>query len=63
MLSGELWGHILINALILSYSFLKVLSTRSFSLKIATRLLTDEYDRPNSPDIFWFVKRPVCHKK
>jgi hypothetical protein len=23
----------------------------------------DEYDRPNSFDIFWFVKRPVCHKK
>ncbi|MBW2165554.1 MAG: hypothetical protein JRG74_05495 [Deltaproteobacteria bacterium] len=23
----------------------------------------DKHDRPNSSDIFWFVKRPVCHKK
>ena len=53
----------LISALIPSYSFLKVLSTRSFFLKIPIRLLTDEYDRLNSSDIFRFVKRSVCHKK
>lgn len=59
----KLWCQILINALI-PYSFLKVLSTiQSFFLKIPTRLLMDKHDRPNSSDIFWFVKRPVCHKK
>ena len=36
--------HILISALIPSYSFLKVLSIQSFSLKIPTRLLRETWD-------------------
>ena len=47
-IKGSLNGNdvILINTLILLYFFLKVLSTRSFFLKIPTRLLKDGYDRP-----------------
>ena len=44
----------MINAFILSYSFLKVLSTRSFSLKIATRLLTDAYSCPDKSESLGF---------
>ena len=36
--------HILISALISSYSFLKVLSIQNFSLKIPTRLLRETWD-------------------
>jgi len=53
------WCHILIRALSLSNSSLNVFSSRSLFLTIPARLLTDEYDNPNSSAIFRLEKRPL----
>jgi len=55
------WCHSLIKALARSSLSLTSLSSRSYFLTIPTRLLTEEYIRPNSFAISWFVKRPICH--
>jgi hypothetical protein len=56
-------GHILIRALSRSNSSLNVFSSRSLFLTILARLLTDEYDKPNTSPISRLEKRPVYHRK
>jgi len=52
----------LISILTRSNSFLNTLSSWSLFLTTLTRLLTDEYDKPNTFAISRLVKRPVCHR-
>ena len=55
--------HSLIRALSLSNSSLNRFSSLSLFLTIPARLLTDEYDNPNSSAIFRLEKRPFCHRE